>query len=145
MIDNDLGENEDAASAVSTRLTRNHIFEILSSERRRMILTYMEDREGPVQLRELATHIAATEEEKEESDLSDDEIRRVYISLYQYHVPKMSDLGIISYDRDAGAVTLEDPSELLFPYLELDPMQEIKERGAERSLLASARSWFKSE
>jgi hypothetical protein len=125
-------------------LTKNDIFEILSSERRRMILYFLEEHDDPVRLRQLATHIAAVEEEKDESDLGDDEIRRVYISLYQYHIPKMDDFGVISYDRDEGTVSLRELAELLFPYLHLDPMESISEKRGQ-GFLQSARSWFQRE
>jgi hypothetical protein len=126
------------------KLTRNNIFELLSSERRRMILHYLEDSEAPVPLRDLAKYIAASEEDVDESELTDDEIRRVYISLYQYHIPKMDDLEVISYDRDEGTIALEEPSKLLFPYLHLDPTREL-EPEKEGGFLKSARSWFQRE
>lgn len=126
------------------KLTKNDIFELLSSERRRMILYYLEEREGPAPLRDLAKNIASAEEDVDESELTDDEIRRVYISLYQYHIPKMDDLGVISYDRDDGAVSLEEPAKLLFPYLHLDPTKGL-EAGKEGGFLRSARSWFQRE
>ena len=131
---------EGEAAEDSPMLTKNDIFEILSSERRRMIMHYLDDNEGPVRLRALATHIAAVEEEKDEADLSDDEIRRVYISLYQYHIPKMDDFGVISYDRDEGVVSLRELAELLFPYLHLAPMEAISEKRGQGSL-ESARAW----
>jgi len=137
-------ESQGGSSPPDLKLTRNNIFELLSSERRRMILHYLEDREEPVKLRDLAKHIASVEEEVDESELTDDEIRRVYISLYQYHIPKMDDLEVISYDRDEGTVSLEEPSKLLFPYLHLDPTSGL-EPEREGGFLKTARAWFQRE
>ena len=84
-------------------------FEILKNQRRRLVLDYLRDVEdGQTTIGELAEHIASIENKKPVSALSSQERKRVYIALYQSHLPKMADAGVIDYDKNRGTVSLTE-------------------------------------
>ena len=99
------------------KLPRDDMFDLLRNHRRRAVLTYLDrETDGATTLDTLAEHIAAEENDIEVQQLSSDQRKRVYIGLYQCHLPKLDDLGVIDYDKDRGTVELQD-IEQLRPYL----------------------------
>ena len=89
-----------------TELTQDEIFELLSSSRRRFILYYLNREQRPVELGELASEIAAWENDTTVEQLTRQQRKRVYVSLYQTHIPKMEDAGLITYDAETGVLEL---------------------------------------
>lgn len=88
------------------RLTQDLVFDILSSARRRYMLYYLREADEPVHINELAEQVAAWENETEVEDLSSQQRKRVYVSLYQSHIPKLESAGIVRYDEESGLVSL---------------------------------------
>lgn len=107
-------------STDSERLSKDVIFELLKNRRRREVLTYLLEADETVTLGELAEQIAAWENDTEVNALNSDQRKRVYVALYQTHLPKMDDAGIIEYDQDRGLITLADNADLLMMYLDTD-------------------------
>lgn len=99
-------------------LSLDVIFEALKNERRRLVLQYLYSSNGTLELRDIAERIAADENEKSRAEITYDERKRVYVALYQCHLPKLDDMGVIAFDKSRG--TLEESSEAaaLKPYLE---------------------------
>ena len=102
------------------RLSKDVIFELLKNRRRREVLAYLLDAEETVTLGELAEQIAAWENDTDVNALSSDQRKRVYVALYQTHLPKMDDAGIVEYDQDRGLISLSDNADLLMMYLDTD-------------------------
>ncbi len=109
-----------ADSDEDERLSKDVIFELLKNRRRREVLAYLLEAEETVTLGELAEQIAAWENDTEVSALSSDQRKRVYVALYQTHLPKMDDAGIVEYDQDRGLISLADNADLLMMYLDTD-------------------------
>lgn len=99
-------------------LSRDALFSMLRNERRREVIHYLRDREEPVDLRELSEHIAAIENDCDEAEVTYKQRKRVQTALYQMHLPKLAEQGIISYDRRAGRVELADGASECLPYLD---------------------------
>ena len=74
------------------------VFELLSNERRRFTLRYL-DRNGPTSLGELAEELAAYENDKPRPRITSRERKRTYVGLYQCHLPKLEAAGVIDSDR----------------------------------------------
>jgi len=87
-------------------LSQDMVFDLLSNSRRRFVLHYLERADGPVRLSELAAEIAAIENEIPASELTSQQRKRTYVSLYQTHIPKLQDAGAVSYDAETGMVKL---------------------------------------
>jgi hypothetical protein len=97
------------------------MFDILSNHRRRRVIQYTETNDDAV-VGDLAEHIAAIENKKPISSLSSQERKRVYIALYQSHLPKMAAANVIDYDKNRGTVVLlEDAKDLCQLLSEPDP------------------------
>lgn len=94
------------SSDFSSELSPDVIFEILSSRRRRMVLYLLRQRGGTATVNELAEEIAALENDVSVEELTSQQQKRVYVSLYQTHLPKLDQTEIIDYDVDAGEVEL---------------------------------------
>ncbi|WP_293032386.1 ArsR family transcriptional regulator [Natronococcus sp.] len=106
------------------QLSKDVIFELLKNRRRREVLAYLLEAEETVTLGELAEQIAAWENDTDVNALSSDQRKRVYVALYQTHLPKMDDAGIVEYDQDRGLITLADNADLLMMYLDTDTHQQ---------------------
>ncbi|MFC6838456.1 DUF7344 domain-containing protein [Halomarina ordinaria] len=107
-------------SEESTELELDDAFNILSNSRRRYIIYYLHTRGESATIEELASQIAAWENDIPVDDLDDTARRRVYVSLYQTHLPKLDDFGIAVYDRDEGTVELTEKAEEIVRYLPVE-------------------------
>ena len=87
-------------------LSQDTIFDLLSSARRRYTLWYLHQQPDPVHLQDLAEEIAAWENDTEPENLTDQDRKRVYVSLYQTHIPKLEEAGVIEYDGETGEIRL---------------------------------------
>lgn len=107
----------DADEPAPAPLETDLVFELLKNQRRRRVVEHVRDR-GTVALGDLAETIAADENDTTVAELSPDERKRVYIGLYQTHLPKMDDAGVVVYDQDRGEVSPGPAIDQLAPYLE---------------------------
>jgi DNA-binding transcriptional ArsR family regulator len=107
----DLGGEE------SEELGKDEVFELLKNPRRRAALRYLDEAEGTVTLSDLAEHIAAQENDVTVEQLNAYQRKRVYIALYQCHLPTMDESDVIDYDQDRGNIDIRDEAEKLFEYL----------------------------
>ena len=108
----DVGAN-DAGS-----LSPDAVHQLLSSRRRRDVLEYLKNVEAETTIGDLAARIAAREHDLPVGEVTSEQRKRVYISLYQSHLPKLAAEGVIDYDRDRGWVELAEEADVLIAYLE---------------------------
>lgn len=101
-------------------LTVDERFEILKNARRRIVLEFLSDAGESVKLGELADHVTAVENDTEIDAITSSERKRVYVGLYQFHLPKMSRMGVIQYDQDRGDVALTETGKQLYREHESD-------------------------
>ncbi len=116
---------ESNMSQTTDTLSKDNIFEVLSSSRRRYVIYYLYSHEGTAELKELARHIAAWESGAPLESITDEETRRVYISLYQTHLPKLAEFDIVRYDSDARIAELTPRADQLSRYLDTKPAQSL--------------------
>ena len=86
-------------AAIPTRvLEMDHVFEALSHSRRRYLCyTLLEATEWT--LSDLAAKIASFETGDTESEVTDQQRERVYISLYHAHIPKLVEDDVLVFDE----------------------------------------------
>ena len=99
-------------------LSQDVVFDLLSSPRRRYVLYLLRDAGEPVELTTLAEHVAAWENDVEIDDITEQERKRVYVSLYQTHIPRLDEAGVVSYDKETGLVSLSTEAREIDGYLE---------------------------
>jgi hypothetical protein len=107
-----------------TVLSLDVMFEVLKNERRRFVLKHFDEHDGPVALGDLAEHVAAKENDKPRRELTSGERKRVYVGLYQCHLPKMDDANIVDFNRNRGRIELDENADLLNEYLDSDDEAE---------------------
>lgn len=120
----DLANAEDE-SEEAEQLSRDLVFDVLKNRRRRYALHYLRRADGSVQLSELAEQVAAWENDTAVDAISAAERKRVYTALYQSHLPKLDEAGIVDYNQNRGIVELSDAAEQLDVYLDLDAKPDI--------------------
>lgn len=98
-------------------LSQDAVFDILSNSRRRFLLSRLQQAQEPKRLMELADEIAAWENDTTVEALSDKESKRVYVSVYQTHVPKLEDAGLITYDSETGVIELSESAREVERYM----------------------------
>ena len=112
-------ETSEVGESAAEEIRLDVIFDILKNQRRRHVLRYLREHETTT-LSDLAEHVAALENEKDVRSLTSSERKRVYVGLYQCHLPRMSDAGVIDFDSDRGRIELRDTAEQLDEYLDSD-------------------------
>ena len=96
------------------------VFHLLQARRRRLVLRYLRGREGPVEMRDVAEQVAAWEHDTTLEALRSEERQRVYIALYQTHLPKLDEAGVIDYEQSRGVVNPTERIERLYEVLDFE-------------------------
>lgn len=97
-------------------LDMEEVFEALDHSRRRYLCyTLLEDTEWT--LTDLATKIAALEDDLPAEEFSRNRVEAVEVDLYHTHVPKLADLNIITFDTETRQITASDNAEMVLAAL----------------------------
>ncbi|MEM4780367.1 MAG: hypothetical protein QXG03_02200 [Halalkalicoccus sp.] len=110
------------------RLDRDLLFHLLANRRRRAVLYYLAEHDSRVSMRTLAERIAAWEHGTTVRQLGSDQRQRVYIALYQSHLPKLDGAGVIAYDQARGIVERADRADQLDGYVLDNPYESTDSR-----------------
>lgn len=128
-------------------LSLDIIFEMLRNRRRQLVLEYLREHDETVTIGELAEHIAAIENDTTVRQLNAQQRKRVYIGLYQCHLPKMDDVDVIEFNQSRGRIAPGKHIEPLYEYLdvangetddEADAEMEAQQPPFDRRFLAGA-------
>lgn len=105
------GGASDTAAPPQT-IAKDDAFHLLQNARWRAVLRYLlaHDDQERFRMRDLAEEVAAWEHDTTVRQLTSDERQRVYIGLYQSHLPKLDEYGVIRYNQSRGVV---EPTPLL--------------------------------
>ena len=133
-------ETEDAKGnpnmAPDPVLELNDVFAALGHPRRRYLLYTLVNGSTEAPLSELAADIAAWELEKPASEVTAAERRKIHISLYHSHIPKLASLEIVDYHEGENIIvravnTAQVQAVLDGAGAELDSRQESHARDAD--------------
>lgn len=102
---------------------KDELYDLLSNHRRRYVLHFCKRADGPVTLSELAEQVAAWEQDKAIAELTAAERKRVYTSLQQTHLDRLSDAEVV--ELDGNTIELTDRAEELDIYLDIVPAKSI--------------------
>lgn len=92
------------------------VFEVLSDERCRTVLTYLLDRRRPVTVVELADAVVA--DGSDDPDRADDLRSDVLLNLHHNHLPRLASADVIDYDTERELVTVRESARAVEPYLD---------------------------
>jgi hypothetical protein len=124
----------------SAELTTDELFHTLQSERRRLALRYLLEREPPTDVETLAEAVATAERDTTHTALSDETRERVSLDLCQSHLPKLDRFDLIDYDRERGTVAPTPAIDLFEPYL-ADPLALDAVDAEDDATTAGPRDW----
>ncbi|MCU4742660.1 hypothetical protein OB955_15535 [Halobacteria archaeon AArc-m2/3/4] len=113
----DVEQAGESGDETTPTLTEDQIFHLLQNQRRRNVLRYLQGTDEPVRMRDIAEQVAAWEHETTLEGLTSNQRQRVYIPLYQSHLPKLDEEGIIDYQQSRGIVERKSLADELDPYL----------------------------
>ena len=77
----------------------------LAHERRRHVLSILEDAEAEMSLNELVREVASRES-GDKPGATCDEVEQIRISLYHRHLPKLADVGLVDHNPGEKTVAL---------------------------------------
>ena len=120
----DHAEIKSTADANAESLELDDVFHILQNERRRNVLRYLQDVDDVIEMRDMAVQIAAWENDTTVQQLHSDQRQRVYIALYQSHLPKLDKLGLIEYNKPRGYVETRPRLDDVHAYLDPEPVSK---------------------
>lgn len=123
----------------SSSLSPDEVFHILQTSRRREAIRYLLREDGPIEMSDVAERVAAREHDTTVRDLTSKQRQRVYVPLYQSHLPKLDTAGVIEYDKPRGIVRPTDRLEQFRPYLEAGASPPVETDGG-RTRSAQRRS-----
>lgn len=112
------GDDEQNRSLDPEDITADGLFEVISNDRRRRVLGFLASRGSSTRLDVLADHLAAWEDGETTATVSENRRKRAYVSLYQVHLPKLDERGYISYDDEAGDISIESPGRYAHQFVE---------------------------
>lgn len=116
--------NQGARDEPPPRPDRDVVFEVLRTSRRREALRYLDAHDGEASVGAMAEYIAAEENGVDRTDVTYAQRKRAYVGLYQMHLPKMADLGVVDWDRERGHVALRDAAWWILAHLYFDPDEQ---------------------
>lgn len=101
-------------------IRKDDLFHLLQNSRRRAVLRYLitySDQET-FDMRTVTEAVAAWENEIPVEQLTSTKRQRVYIALYQSHLPTLDDYGVIEYNQARSVIKPTGLLALFEPYLE---------------------------
>lgn len=110
--------DELATGTESEPIATDAIFHLLADSRRRKLLACLQRHGEPLPVADVAEEVAVRDRERDIREVSAEEIKRIYMSLYHTHIPKLEDHDIAVYDQARDIVTLTENASALAPYLE---------------------------
>lgn len=93
--------------------TVDRAFDVLSNQRRRYAIHSLQQHDKPMELADVADDIAVYENEAESTDIPNEEVKRIYTSLYHSHIPKLVNAGIAEIDQDRNTIALAENADQL--------------------------------
>lgn len=81
------------------------VLDVLSAERRRVVLSVLSDLETSLTLPDLADEVAVRESGTPITEIAADDVKLTYLDLYHTHVPKLTEIGAIDYHQESDMVT----------------------------------------
>lgn len=98
--------------------TDDDVIRALADSRRRNVLEVLEEAGEPLALADLAIELVQKESSADDPDLVQEMARDARIRLHHVHLPKLEDVGLLTYDPDEKLVILsEAPAVGAFPEL----------------------------
>lgn len=94
-----------------TQMSGNAVLAVFAHRRRRDAIRELRTHENPIPLADLADQVAVREHGTPISEIPAETVKRIYLSLYHTHIPKLADADLLRYDQERDAVALSERAE----------------------------------
>lgn len=109
----------------------DHVMALLSKERRRYALYYIEQQNGPVPINDVVKQVAEWETDPESSPIAADKFDQIEVELLHNDLPKATEVEYINYDPDSRVVELTEAPPKFKAILSIAKIMERPERKQE--------------
>lgn len=95
----------------SISLSEDTVYALLSAKRRREVIRHIHydiSAGEAMDVGDAAVYVAAVENDKHPDEVTSKEREAAYVGLYQDHLPKLDDAGVVKWDRRAGTIERGD-------------------------------------
>lgn len=100
--------SQDHSSLGTGNLSQDLLFDVLSHTHRRALLECLDTHSVPLALADVAEEVALLNSGRSIQEISPEELKRVYMSLYHTHVPKLTEEDLLQYDQARDLVELTE-------------------------------------
>lgn len=101
------------------RLSPDDLFELLSHHRRRYVIECLDRYGSPMSLPDLADECIVMEHQTALDDIPAETVKRMYMSLYHCHIPKLEKDNAVEYDQESDSVAVGPTATQLESHLTL--------------------------
>lgn len=112
-----LGTKWIEADEENRKISLDEVFSLLSSQRRRFILRYFSEVQENSTITNIAEQIAAWELDKDPSEVTAKERKKVYVSLYHCHLKRLTRNDVCKFESSEGTVKVGKNADEMFKYL----------------------------
>lgn len=109
--------SEEGNQAAVAGLARDDAFELLGHPYRRALLTCLREHGESLTLADVAEEVACTVSGDPLTDIDAEVVKRVYMSLYHSHVPKLVEYDVVHYEQERDLITPTERVEPLGEYV----------------------------
>ncbi|GAA0232047.1 hypothetical protein GCM10009000_054250 [Halobacterium noricense] len=99
---------------------------LLTEQRRRLVIDSLLENEQTLALADLAKEVTVRENGTSMPKVDEDEVLRIYSSLYHNHIPRLADAGVVKFERERELVGLGKNSERMTDALSAVSDGELK-------------------
>lgn len=97
-----------AESGDEIRIPGSELLDPVAYRRRRYAVSGLRDQPGPITLADLADEVAVMENGTPLTEVPASEVKRIYMTLYHSHVPKLEMAGVVEYLQNGDLIELAD-------------------------------------
>jgi hypothetical protein len=110
---------DESVNESSTNLSSDELFDLLSHHRRRYVIECLDRYGSPMSLPDLADECVVMEHRKAFDDIPGETVKRMYMSLYHTHIPRLVESRVVEYDQESDSVALGPNAARLEPHVTL--------------------------
>ncbi|MEY7849620.1 hypothetical protein AB7C87_10545 [Natrarchaeobius sp. A-rgal3] len=103
------------------RIPPDAAFDLLRHSHRRTILATVVSDERALTLNDLTKIIAMWDRDEPITEISGDELAAISAALHHAHIPRLVDVGVVTYDENRHLIEPTDRLEEVKPYLDAVP------------------------
>lgn len=101
---------------IHDEFSQDIVFHVLSHVYRRALLECLDHHSMTLTLADAAEEVARECKGKSIPDISEEEIKRIYMSLYHSHIPQLAEVDAVTYDQEQDLIALTEQGEQLVTY-----------------------------